>query len=243
MKKALLNVATILTASTIMGSPMAVFAASPQQLAFTKAITKLALVQPVAIAAPTSPAPAAAAQTTPPPAPVLAQVHEGDYLEKIANDHNTTYLRLYYANTDIQNPDLIFPGQVLRVPAETDQLTARDLPVNAPVAVQSEVATNPSAGTAPVIRSTYTAASANYDAGDGSVWDRIAACESGGNWAINTGNGFYGGLQFTLGSWAGVGGSGNPADASRAEQISRAQMLQARQGWGAWPACSAKLGL
>jgi hypothetical protein len=80
-------------------------------------------------------------------------------------------------------------------------------------------------------------------ASTGSVWDRLAQCESGGNWAINTGNGFYGGLQFTLSSWRGVGGSGYPNMASREEQIARAEILQSRQGWGAWPACSAKLGL
>jgi LysM repeat protein len=242
MKKVLLNVAMIMSATTVMGSSTAVLAAPKPQLAFTKPITKLVDVQPVSVA-PTPPAAAPAVPASTTPAPVTVSVQAGDYLDKIANDHNTTYLRLYYANTDIQNPDLIFPGQSLRVPAEIEQLAARDLPTNVPVAVQSEVAANPSAGTAPVIRTTYSAAHANYDAGDGSVWDRIAACESGGNWAINTGNGFYGGLQFTLGSWAGVGGSGNPADASRDEQISRAQMLQARQGWGAWPACSAKLGL
>ncbi|WP_300342935.1 transglycosylase family protein [Nesterenkonia sp.] len=75
------------------------------------------------------------------------------------------------------------------------------------------------------------------------VWDRLAECESGGNWSINTGNGFYGGLQFTPQSWQAVGGSGLPHEASREEQINRAQKLQAIQGWGAWPACSAKLGL
>ncbi len=246
MKKVLLNAATILTAITIMGSSTVVFAASPQQLAFTKSFTKLVAVQTQPVTAATTPAPVAHATpeaVSATPAPVLVPVTDGDYLDKIANDHNTTYLRLYYANTDIQNPDLIYPGQSLRIPAETEQLAARELPMNVPTAVQSEVAFNPSAGTAPVIRASYGAARANYDSGDGSVWDRIAACESGGNWAINTGNGFYGGLQFTLGSWAGVGGSGSPADASRDEQISRAQMLQVRQGWGAWPACSAKLGL
>lgn len=77
----------------------------------------------------------------------------------------------------------------------------------------------------------------------GSVWDSIASCESGGNWAINTGNGFYGGLQFTLSSWQAVGGSGYPNEASREEQIERAQILQSMQGWGAWPVCAAKAGL
>jgi hypothetical protein len=75
------------------------------------------------------------------------------------------------------------------------------------------------------------------------VWDRLAACESGRNWSINTGNGYFGGLQFSLSSWRAAGGTGYPHRASRAEQIKRGKRLQARQGWGAWPACSSKLGL
>lgn len=68
-------------------------------------------------------------------------------------------------------------------------------------------------------------------------WDAIAACESGGNWAINTGNGFYGGLQFTLGTWRANGGSGMPHHASRAEQIRVAENVLRSQGIGAWPVC------
>ena len=78
---------------------------------------------------------------------------------------------------------------------------------------------------------------------DTATWDALAQCESGGNWNINTGNGFYGGVQFTQQSWNGVGMSGSPASASKAEQIEAAERLLAVQGWGAWPACSAKLGL
>jgi LysM repeat protein len=225
MKKVLLNVAVILSVSTIMGAAPAAFASSKAKPVAAATIKSVAAVQ---------------ATPTPAPAPVTAQVQDGDYLEKIANDHNTTYLRLFYANGDIQNPDLIFPGQSLRIPAETEDLTARELPANAPAEAHAAVAANPYAGTQAVVA---PRAVANYAAGDGSVWDQIARCESGGNWAINTGNGFYGGLQFTLGSWAAAGGSGNPADASRDEQIARGIVLQSRQGWGAWPACSAKLGL
>ena len=76
-----------------------------------------------------------------------------------------------------------------------------------------------------------------------STWDALAQCESGGNWAINTGNGFSGGLQFTPQTWAGFGGTGAPENASRAQQIAVAEKVQATQGWGAWPACAAKLGL
>lgn len=76
-----------------------------------------------------------------------------------------------------------------------------------------------------------------------SVWDRLAQCESGGNWHINTGNGYGGGIQFSPATWRSVGGSGHPSQASREEQIKRGKILQARSGWGQWPACSRKLGL
>jgi uncharacterized protein YabE (DUF348 family) len=78
---------------------------------------------------------------------------------------------------------------------------------------------------------------ANF-AGGSSVWDKIAACESGGNWADNTGNGYYGGLQFSLGTWHAYGGSGRPDQASRAEQIAIATKVRnASGGYGAWPVC------
>lgn len=172
--------------------------------------------------------------------PQIVTVAPGDYLYKIAGDTNSSVQRIYDANTAIDNPDLIFPGQQLTIPDEKADIPHRDMPQTSAVAqqVQAEAAAAPA--TTP--RYTPVASSAPAVAG-GSVWDQLAACESGGNWAINTGNGFYGGLQFTLGSWQGVGGSGYPNEASREEQIMRAQMLQARQGWGAWPACSAKLGL
>ncbi|MFL6122688.1 transglycosylase family protein [Actinophytocola sp.] len=73
-------------------------------------------------------------------------------------------------------------------------------------------------------------------------WDAIAACESGGNWATNTGNGYYGGLQFTKGTWEANGGSGNPANASREEQIRVANNVLATQGIGAWPVCGKRGG-
>jgi len=73
-------------------------------------------------------------------------------------------------------------------------------------------------------------------------WDAIAQCESGGNWGTNTGNGYYGGLQFSPGTWQANGGSGNPANASRAEQIRVAQNVLQSQGIGAWPVCGARGG-
>lgn len=85
---------------------------------------------------------------------------------------------------------------------------------------------------APMALATGTA-----NADSGVNWDAVAACESGGNWAINTGNGYYGGLQFALGTWRGNGGSGMPHNASRAEQIRVAENVLQTQGIGAWPVC------
>ena len=70
-------------------------------------------------------------------------------------------------------------------------------------------------------------------------WDAIAQCESGGNWAVNTGNGFYGGLQFTLSTWRANGGTGMPQNASRQTQIAVAERVLATQGISAWPVCGA----
>jgi len=82
---------------------------------------------------------------------------------------------------------------------------------------------------------------------DGEVWDRLAQCESGGNWAINTGNGYYGGLQFDRGTWVAYGGddyAAYPHQATREQQIAIATKLRDdRGGYGAWPACARKLGL
>ncbi len=72
---------------------------------------------------------------------------------------------------------------------------------------------------------------------------RLRQCESGGNYSINTGNGYYGAYQFNLGTWRGLGYSGLPSSASPATQDAAAITLQAQRGWSPWPACSRKLGL
>jgi hypothetical protein len=84
---------------------------------------------------------------------------------------------------------------------------------------------------------------ATSDPNNDSTWDTLAQCESGGNWGDNTGNGYYGGLQFSVAAWQSVGGSGMPSDASRTEQITRGKMLEAARGWAPWGACSRALGL
>ncbi len=88
------------------------------------------------------------------------------------------------------------------------------------------------------------APSSNF-AGGSTVWDQLAQCESGGNWAINTGNGYYGGLQFTIETWQAYGGTGMPNEASRETQIAIATAVRDANGgsYGSWPACAASLGL
>lgn len=173
----------------------------------------------------------------------IVTVEAGDSLSKIATTHSSTAQRLYDANVSIENPDLIFPGDKVRVPSSDEKLATRPMPVY--VAPQPEVVVSEpiAAAPAPAARQTAAPQVAAPAVAGGSVWDQLAQCESGGNWAINTGNGFYGGLQFTLSSWQAVGGSGLPSNASREEQIMRAEQLLAMQGWGAWPACTSKLGL
>ncbi|WP_341926694.1 transglycosylase family protein [Nocardioides psychrotolerans] len=90
-------------------------------------------------------------------------------------------------------------------------------------------------GTAPAVEAYATGTT---------VWDALARCESGGNWAINTGNGYYGGLQFNLGTWQAYGGTGLPSENSRETQIAVATRLRdATGGYGSWPGCAASLGL
>ena len=85
---------------------------------------------------------------------------------------------------------------------------------------------------APLALATGTA-----NAESGVDWDAVAACESGGNWGTATGNGYYGGLQFTMGTWHANGGSGSPQHASRDEQIRVAENVLRTQGIRAWPVC------
>jgi resuscitation-promoting factor RpfA len=77
-------------------------------------------------------------------------------------------------------------------------------------------------------------------------WDRLAQCESSGNWGANTGNGYHGGLQFSPGTWRAYGGkayAGTANQATRAQQIAIAEKVLRAQGWKAWPTCSRKMGL
>ena len=157
----------------------------------------------------------------------------GTIAEKFGYKDQDAWRRIYDANPKIKNPDLIVPGQRLTIPSKRDDVKPRRLP-------QVQAASrSSSSGTVAAATSASTPAAAPT----GSVWTQLAACESGGNWAANTGNGYYGGLQFSLSSWQAVGGSGYPHQASPSTQIAMGHRLQANQGWGAWPGCAAKLGL
>jgi hypothetical protein len=113
-------------------------------------------------------------------------------------------------------------GYIDRVDRAYDRVSARTEPESTPVT---------------------SSAPAPSTSGD-TVWDDLAECEANGDWAINTGNGYYGGLQFSLSTWRSVGGSGYPHQASREEQIHRAEILRdINGGYGAWPSCSSQLGL
>jgi LysM repeat protein len=167
-------------------------------------------------------------------------VKQGDTLSGIAKKAKLSSWRpIWDLNKKIAHPNLIYPGQKLLIPAKGEKLKHRPLPA---LAVTRVVSQERSATAASSSRRSTVTRSASAPAGGG-VWDRLAQCESGGNWGINTGNGYSGGLQFSSGTWAANGGTGSAHNASRAEQIRVAERVRASQGWGAWPACSSKLGL
>jgi len=148
----------------------------------------------------------------------------------------------------IANPDLIFVGQVVTIPPAS-YTGSVPLRVTTPVRSQYTVKAAAPQVSAHVSypRTDYVP---SYSGGSGSggftgVWACIAQHESGGNPATNTGNGYYGGLQFTLGTWQANGGSGNPANASAAEQQRVAENVVANSGgsYGAWPNTSRMCGV
>ena len=168
------------------------------------------------------------------------KVEAGDTLASIAQQFgykgDDNWRRLYDANRKIDNPDLIVPGQKLTIPEKGERVKRRPLP-------EATTSIAPRTDSTAASRSGDRTTSSTAQPPTSSVWTQLAACESGGNWAANTGNGYYGGLQFSLSSWQAVGGTGYPHEASAATQIAMGQRLQAAQGWGAWPGCAAELGL
>jgi LysM repeat protein len=173
-------------------------------------------------------------------------VKQGDNLSKLAKRAKLASWRpIWDLNKKIKHPNLIYPGQKLLIPAKGEKVKHRPLPalvVTRAVSQERSAAPASSSGASSSRRSTVTRSASTSSVGGG-VWDRLAQCESGGNWGINTGNGYSGGLQFAQGTWRANGGSGSAHNASRSEQIRVAERIRASQGWGAWPACSSKLGL
>lgn len=177
-------------------------------------------------------------------------INPGDTLEAVAAAQGTTYVRIFNANPQIVNPDVINAGDNVRIPAADEELPDRFGELQAQAAAQAAVVTTP---VYQPVQQTYThqapaapqqPVAATPTPANGGVWDTIAQCESGGNWSINTGNGYSGGLQFAPGTWAAYGdGSASAAHASKEAQIAAAEKVLAAQGWGAWPSCSAKAGL
>jgi LysM repeat protein len=174
-------------------------------------------------------------------------VQPGDTLSAIAArayGSEADWPAVWWANKrQVPDPDLIIAGQRLALPdrARVPAWLARAALAAsaAPAAPAPTVSADPAAPAAPPAQA---AASPPASAG-GVNWSAIAACESGGNWSISTGNGFYGGLQFTEQTWQAYGGGQYASSANlatRGQQIAVAQRVLAGQGIGAWPVCGAR---
>jgi LysM repeat protein len=166
--------------------------------------------------------------------PVMVEVQPGDTLSKIAQADKTTYIRIFDANSSIKDPNVIYPGEKVRIPAADEKLADRPLPADAPAPVAAAPVTQ--TYSAPV----YSAPSAVTRYSSGTNWDAVAQCESSGNWSINTGNGYYGGLQFTQQTWAAAGGL---AYAPRADLATPAQQIAiaSKLAPSNWPVCGSNL--
>ena len=128
--------------------------------------------------------------------------------------------------------------------ARTERYHGRHRAPSAPSNLAAKSTAGATALALPIIGITALA-TGTAEAATTSQWDNVAQCESGGNWHINTGNGYYGGLQFAQGTWTSYGGGhyASRADlATKSEQIAIAEKVLASQGWGAWPVCSQRRG-
>jgi LysM repeat protein len=173
-------------------------------------------------------------------APNTRVVQKGDTLWAIGLEAGTPWQELAALN-QMANPNMIFVGEVIQLPSVPEtvpKVTERPAPtVHATERVGTEsprTAASPSVVSRPVVRAAPT----------GGIWACIAQHESGGNPATNTGNGYYGAFQDTIGSWRSAGGGpGLPSDYSYSQQLAVNQRIQAQQGWRAWPATSRMCGV
>ena len=177
--------------------------------------------------------------------PASYTVRPGDSLSAIAaHAYGTTadWPAVWWANRhQVANPNMIAVGQRLHLPASgrvPSWMAHAAMAATAAGSAPAASASAPQAEPAAPVQATPAAPASS----GGANWSAIAACESGGNWSANTGNGFYGGLQFTQQTWLAYGGGQYAASAnlaSPAEQIAVAQRVLAAQGIGAWPVCGA----
>jgi hypothetical protein len=186
-------------------------------------------------------------------APTSYTVRSGDSLSAIAAHaygNEADWPAVWWANrSQMPNPNMITAGQRLHLPASghVPAWMARAAQAAIPAPVPVAPVSAPQAGSSapaqadPAPASSAPASSAPASSG-GANWSAIAACESGGNWSANTGNGFYGGLQFTEQTWLANGGGQYASSAnlaSQAQQVAVAQRVLGSQGIGAWPVCGA----
>jgi hypothetical protein len=177
--------------------------------------------------------------------PASYTVQQGDSLSAIAAHtygKAADWPAVWWVNRhQMANPNLITAGQRLRLPAsgQVPAWMARAAQAAIPAPPPAPAAVSVTQASPPAAASVSTAAPASSG---GANWSAIAACESGGNWSASTGNGFYGGLQFTEQTWLGYGGgqyASSANQATKAQQIAVAERVLAGQGIGAWPTCGA----
>jgi LysM repeat protein len=177
--------------------------------------------------------------------PASYTVQQGDSLSAIAAHtygKAADWPAVWWVNRhQVANPNLITAGQRLRLPAsgQVPAWMARAAQAAIPAPPPAPAAVSVTQASPPAAASVSTAAPASSG---GANWSAIAACESGGNWSASTGNGFYGGLQFTEQTWLGYGGgqyASSANQATKAQQIAVAERVLAGQGIGAWPVCGA----
>ncbi len=173
-------------------------------------------------------------------------VRAGDTLAKIAaaQDVDGGWRALYRDNQQLNDPDVIFAGQRLLIPGPGPYSPVSSAPSSTESSTETSAPRTSSAASRS--SSSSSSSSTSSSAPSSGVWYQLAECESGGDWSINTGNGFSGGLQFHPDTWVNHGGTAYASAAylaSPAQQIAVAEKVLDSQGWGAWPACSDALGL
>jgi LysM repeat protein len=179
--------------------------------------------------------------------PATYTVRSGDSLSAIAArayGSKADWPAVWWANRhQVTNPNMITAGQRLRLPASGHVPRWMAKAAMAAIGATGPAPAAPASASSAGSPAAQQAAAPAAASSGGANWSGIAACESGGNWSANTGNGFYGGLQFTEQTWLAYGGGQYAASANLAtpaQQMAVAQRVLAGQGIGAWPVCGAR---